>query len=795
MKSLHLIFAAFLFNLALAPCLAQNVPRGANLVAAEYFVGIDPGPNRATPLTVASPGQSVDVQINTLNLPLYQTLYLRFRDANGKWSSARPFTFTGYGNNRDLNITRAEYFIGLDPGFGNGTAITLTPGINSAFEVPSIALSRGQRVRVRVRDVDGRWSGPVANKYPDEIILRAELSTPRPVAPGAGTPMRATDGSFNSAVEAIEGTLSNWNRTDSIWVRVQSSSYFWSLPVGQGAVLPDLSITATVASNYTSGQTGVQIPVTVTRTGGELTAGTYVDAHLFWSANSVWEPTDTRLWRSNNSTPDFPNSTLNASGSKTVTATLNIPTAPNGTYYIIAVVDSSNFHTESDESNNTKSSALTIGAFQLTFPLRSGPSVDPWSAVITSVMDHSMRAAADKKTIEYDQSDNTVVAFTGEVGNKDSRPVGGTAYFAWSSWTSPSFMVNGNYGNPGGSPTDSHLFYNGHPGYDYSTDRQKLPVYPAAPGIAYRGSTTIGEVYVDHLNGYRTRYVHLDPESRIADSTPVTTQDQLGIADKTGAGEVHLHFEVLRSVDFGGVKVYIPVDPYGWEGQLSGKGDDPYRTDLPGLNVNLWASRPIAWTQRPPPSAVSGSSFAVSWSVTGVSSHTDVHYDMIEDVSKKTCESRTSSCRSSSIRSGSGNFSVAVTAPSVNVPTRYYFAAHATINGKEYYTPLVPVTVTPSATQVERLTDEAPNSFALVQNYPNPFNPSTTIEFALPKSAFVTLRVYDLLGRQVGELVNEKLGPGNYRTQWDASGFASGVYFYRLTAGDFVQTRKLLLLK
>jgi len=85
------------------------------------------------------------------------------------------------------------------------------------------------------------------------------------------------------------------------------------------------------------------------------------------------------------------------------------------------------------------------------------------------------------------------------------------------------------------------------------------------------------------------------------------------------------------------------------------------------------------------------------------------------------------------------------------------------------------------------------------------FNPSTTIEFALPKSALVTLRVYDLLGRQapipqsgtgqVGELVNEKLAPGNYKTQWDAQGLASGVYFYRLQAGEFVETKKLLLIR
>jgi surface antigen len=98
------------------------------------------------------------------------------------------------------------------------------------------------------------------------------------------------------------------------------------------------------------------------------------------------------------------------------------------------------------------------------------------------------------------------------------------------------------------------------------------------------------------------------------------------------------------------------------------------------------------------------------------------------------------------------------------------------------------------ATSVASLTI-LPSELSLSQNYPNPFNPSTTIEFGLPKSAFVTLRVYDLLGRQVGELINEKLSPGTYTGKWDARDMASGVYFYRLQAGDFVETKKMLLLR
>ena len=88
-----------------------------------------------------------------------------------------------------------------------------------------------------------------------------------------------------------------------------------------------------------------------------------------------------------------------------------------------------------------------------------------------------------------------------------------------------------------------------------------------------------------------------------------------------------------------------------------------------------------------------------------------------------------------------------------------------------------------------------PEQFSLRQNYPNPFNPSTTIRYELPNSSMVRLSAYDILGREVGVLVNERKNAGSYDVKFDGSKLASGVYFYRLQAGDFVQTRKLLLLR
>ncbi len=88
-----------------------------------------------------------------------------------------------------------------------------------------------------------------------------------------------------------------------------------------------------------------------------------------------------------------------------------------------------------------------------------------------------------------------------------------------------------------------------------------------------------------------------------------------------------------------------------------------------------------------------------------------------------------------------------------------------------------------------------PSKYALFQNYPNPFNPTTTIFFDLPERAKVKLTIYDALGRKVEGLLDDELDAGTYRTRLDGSRFSSGVYFYRLSAGNFTQVKKLILLK
>jgi hypothetical protein len=91
--------------------------------------------------------------------------------------------------------------------------------------------------------------------------------------------------------------------------------------------------------------------------------------------------------------------------------------------------------------------------------------------------------------------------------------------------------------------------------------------------------------------------------------------------------------------------------------------------------------------------------------------------------------------------------------------------------------------------------DEIPVTYHLSQNFPNPFNPATTIQYQLPKNGFVTLKIYDILGKEVAALVNDQKTQGRYSVNFDASRLASGVYIYQLLVNDYVSSKKMLFLK
>jgi hypothetical protein len=96
---------------------------------------------------------------------------------------------------------------------------------------------------------------------------------------------------------------------------------------------------------------------------------------------------------------------------------------------------------------------------------------------------------------------------------------------------------------------------------------------------------------------------------------------------------------------------------------------------------------------------------------------------------------------------------------------------------------------------IKKIGSEVPKSFVLHQNYPNPFNPVTIISFDIPKNSNVNVEVYDLSGKLVGTIFSGDLKVGSYQYNFNASNLSSGVYFYRITAGSFVDTKKMMLVK
>jgi hypothetical protein len=126
----------------------------------------------------------------------------------------------------------------------------------------------------------------------------------------------------------------------------------------------------------------------------------------------------------------------------------------------------------------------------------------------------------------------------------------------------------------------------------------------------------------------------------------------------------------------------------------------------------------------------------------------------------------------------------------------YYIRAYKSSGQGSYGIKFSNNDITDPLTDVKKdETEIIPTSFSLSQNYPNPFNPATTIKYDLPQNSDVTLKVYDVLGKEVATLVNENQSAGTYTVKFNANNFASGIYFYRISAGSFTQTKKFILMK
>lgn len=130
-----------------------------------------------------------------------------------------------------------------------------------------------------------------------------------------------------------------------------------------------------------------------------------------------------------------------------------------------------------------------------------------------------------------------------------------------------------------------------------------------------------------------------------------------------------------------------------------------------------------------------------------------------------------------------------------NIAITYVFFRNANTGYAGSFHGLIYKTTTGGNVFIKNITTEIPIKFSLYQNYPNPFNPETKIQFDIPKTNNILLKIYDITGKEIVTLVNEKLNAGSYSVDWDGSNYTSGVYLYRLAADDFKYTKRMVLVK
>jgi hypothetical protein len=137
-----------------------------------------------------------------------------------------------------------------------------------------------------------------------------------------------------------------------------------------------------------------------------------------------------------------------------------------------------------------------------------------------------------------------------------------------------------------------------------------------------------------------------------------------------------------------------------------------------------------------------------------------------------------------------------------NSPKNYTFVDNTNIKGViQYRLKQIDTDGKFKYSEIIEIDNNIPKDFALYQNYPNPFNPSTIISYSIPEESFVSIKVYDLLGKEVATLVDERQTAGNYQKSFNADGLSNGVYFYRIQTNsvnnsvDFIETKKMSILK
>ena len=607
------IILKIIISLCLVTTAFSQFPRNQHIVAAEYFINIDPGEDNGTPITANYGFWEVTVQVNDIYLPIGSTIYFRAKSSNGKWSAPRAITRKDFFTNHGATLQYGEYYINTDPGRGNGTPIDFS---NGTAEFTPSDLRRGDKIFTRVKDSFNRWSQSreVTFNYID--MHNAEYRIKR-------------SGGYLNSENMILSSLNDTSfffyayeydiplqLNDSIEVRYQRADGFYSKWGTEFSIASQTTYELTV--DIANGWNMVSVP-------GINSDGQGISNWWINHTGTVYK-------------------FIPGSGYSGITTT-----TPGEGYWMKNV---------GTETYNTG---------------------DEWPAGgIQSVPHDPINAASGWNMFGgYDDVVDATALTT----------------------TPPGQIVN--------------------------------PIYKFLPGTGYQAATQIVPGYGYWVKVSSTCQINIpDIFAKVNQKVAEYIKDDWGRIIITDYAE--------KSYTLYAVKGKVNLDNY----------------ELPPM----------------PPAGIF-----------------DIRFG-----SGRIAEDLSSSIQS--ILMAGIEHPVRVKVENMNITLQDE-------SGKVINKELKPgeeITIDDnSINKLLVLSGEliAPVDYALEQNYPNPFNPTTTIEYALPHSENVSIKIFDILGSEVSVLVNEFQQVGNYSVVFDASKFASGIYFYRMQAGSFVKIMKMVVVK
>ncbi|MBA4311523.1 MAG: hypothetical protein C0417_02725 [Chlorobiaceae bacterium] len=720
--------------------------RDQNIVGGEYFLNTDPGEGQGTWIqTDTLPNINVNVAIG--NPPVGTRIYIRFKSTNGTWSKPQCILRKEYFSNSGANLVYAEYFINTDPGRGNGTSITVAG--DSTINLSDIPLKRGDKVYFRLKDSFDRWSDARPAKFQFKDMYRAEYY----VKYYGGGQTSPTTIAFNAPNDStsIFTTIQKQiavNNGDMIFVRAQTTERLysgWDSTVV--SITPPIMVVSASAINFN--------PIVLGDSSEQIIHVSNQSTSPLLITSGV---TSTSVFRSNINTPDtlFDYDTIevkvkfipNRFGSFADTLVLG---STGGTVRIV-LSGTSPFPNISILPTSVQFGDVAKNSIVFRSLIAKNTSIN--NLVIDSVYTRSRWfhsnigggtvTNTDSLTLQVTFAPDTIRSYidTLFLHNNSSTPL-------------LKIPMAGNSPKPVLTLKENQLNY------------AEIVVGDSLLLNAVFFNQTINSLIILSLNNANASFsfsLGLPDTIKPHDSLVVAVKfkpasfgifkDTLRIAYDGGAGQVVLlgssPFPVLHlntmSIDFGNVK-------YG-----------ETRTRTLSLNNSSINAARVDSARYLAPIFDCDTTFPLI-----IYQGDSVH--IIMSFTPDTIQDYTDTLR------------------------LYNNSQAAVIK--------IVMTGNGTITSVNPEKNLTPKTFTLSQNYPNPFNPSTTIKYALPQASHVSLSVFNTLGQRVALLVDATQEAGYHVMYFNASSLPSGVYFYRLQAGDpssspgqrFMETKKLILMK